>query len=179
MFLVWSTKPTERWGQLNCIRYSNVDFSYSESNQLAISGVSFQIDKGQTIAFVGGSGSGKSTIVKLLIGLFNPVEGAIFYNDLEHNEIDYNEIRQYLGLVSQDLQLFSGTIKENMLFANPDATDEMIIQALNSACRQKIIACAQDGVNSMLGESGLNLSGGERQSLCIARALVRDPSYAT
>src|SRR5690606_38240266 len=133
------------------------------------------VNTGETIAFVGPSGSGKSTLVKLLVGLYKPVEGAILFNKFASTEIRYNELRRQIGFVTQDTQLFAGTIKENLLFVKGDATDEEIINALNKASCTTLLARSEKGIDTLLGEAGLKLSGGEKQRISIARALLRNP----
>lgn len=127
------------------------------------------------MAFVGPSGSGKTTLVKLLVGLYNPSEGTVFYNGLPSNEINIEELRSQIGFVTQDTQLFSGTIKENLLFAQPNATDEQIMDVLQKASCQNLLARADNGVDTVIGEGGIKISGGEKQRLSIARALLRNP----
>jgi ATP-binding cassette subfamily B protein len=130
---------------------------------------------GNTIAFVGPSGSGKTTLVKLLVGLYQPNEGEVIYNDVAHHQIDKNELRHQLGFVTQESQLFSGTIKENLLFVKPEATDEEIMVALEKSACQGLVARAQNGLDTVIGEGGIKISGGEKQRLSIARALIRNP----
>lgn len=162
-------------GPLESLRFEEVVFRHKTAGYNAIDGISFSVEKGQTIAFVGPSGSGKSTLVKLLVGLYEPVEGAIYFNDASSATIRYNPLRRQIGFVTQDTQLYAGTIKQNMLFVNPAATDADIDEALNKASASALIARAQHGVNTVLGESGMKLSGGEKQRISIARALLRQP----
>ena len=124
---------------------------------------------------MGPSGSGKTTLVKLLVGLYQPKTGKISYNNVPGGDIDFDELRHQIGFVTQDTQLFSGTIKENLLFVNPDASDEQIREVLQKAACQNLLARAENGIDTMIGEGGLKLSGGERQRLSIARALLRHP----
>jgi ATP-binding cassette subfamily B protein len=130
---------------------------------------------GETIAFVGPSGSGKSTLVKLLVGLYQPVSGFIFFNDVPSLQVRYNELRRNIGFVTQDTQLFAGTIKDNLLFVKADATDHEIIEALNRASCSNLINRSGKGIDTVLGEGGMKLSGGEKQRISIARALLRNP----
>lgn len=162
-------------GELNSLQFENVVFRHKSANHNAIDGISFQVKAGETIAFVGPSGSGKSTLVKLLVGLYKPVSGAIYFNNELFSDIRYNQLRRQIGFVTQDTQLYAGTIKENLLFVKPDATDEEIVQALNHASTQNLLARSSHGINTMLGESGMKLSGGEKQRISIARALLRHP----
>ena len=141
----------------------------------AINDISFKVKTGETIAFVGPSGSGKTTLMKLLVGLYRPQEGRILYNGIDETSIDFEDLRNQIGFVTQDTQLFSGTIKENLLFVNPQASEEDLIDVLNKAACQNMLARAEKGLETMIGEGGLKLSGGEKQRLSIARALIRKP----
>jgi ATP-binding cassette subfamily B protein len=162
-------------GDLNYFEFKNVSFKHQTANNNALSDVSFRVNKGETIAFVGPSGSGKTTLVKLLVGLYQPAVGNIMYDGINAKEINLDELREKIGFVTQDTQLFSGTIRENMLFVNPKASDEDILSALNKASCQGLLARADNGINSMIGEGGVKVSGGEKQRLSIARAILRDP----
>ena len=162
-------------GDLNYFEFKNVSFKHQTANNNALSDVSFRVNKGETIAFVGPSGSGKTTLVKLLVGLYQPAVGNILYDGINAKEINLDELREKIGFVTQDTQLFSGTIRENMLFVNPKASDEDILIALNKASCQGLLARADNGINSMIGEGGVKVSGGEKQRLSIARAILRDP----
>jgi ATP-binding cassette subfamily B protein len=162
-------------GDLNYFEFKNVSFKHQTANNNALSDVSFRVNKGETIAFVGPSGSGKTTLVKLLVGLYQPAIGNILYDGIDAKEINLDELREKIGFVTQDTQLFSGTIRENMLFVNPQASDDDILSALNKASCQGLLARADNGINSMIGEGGVKVSGGEKQRLSIARAILRDP----
>lgn len=157
------------------LQFDHVKFQHQTAKRPALEDISFDVKRGETIAFVGPSGSGKTTLVKLLVGLYQPIEGAVFYNSVNGKEIDFDEIRHKIGFVTQDTQLFSGTIKENLLFVNPGATDEMINDVLMKAACYNLLARAENGIDTVIGEGGLKLSGGERQRLSIARALLRNP----
>ena len=162
-------------GAINHLRFSNISFKHQSANSYAVQDISFEAEAGETIAFVGPSGSGKTTLVKMLVGLYKPAEGAIFYNDKNANEIDLTELRQQLGFVTQDAQLFSGTIKDNLLFVKPSATDEEINDVLQKSACQNLLIRAENGLNTTIGEGGIKVSGGEKQRLSIARALLRKP----
>lgn len=162
-------------GELKNLRFDNVVFRHKTAGYNAIDGISFSIKTGETIAFVGPSGSGKSTLVKLLVGLYTPVEGNIFFNDISAAQIQYNPLRRQIGFVTQDTQLYAGSIKENLLFVNPSATDAELHEAVRKASATGLIAKASHGIDTLLGESGMKLSGGEKQRLSIARALLRKP----
>ncbi|MNY08469.1 putative multidrug export ATP-binding/permease protein [compost metagenome] len=137
--------------------------------------ISFDVKNGETIAFVGPSGSGKSTLVKLLVGLYRAQEGNIFYNEINGKEFDFDELRNQIGFVTQDTQLFAGTIRENLLFVNPDATEADIQMALKKSSCTGLLERAEKGIETVIGEGGLKLSGGEKQRIAIARALLRKP----
>ncbi|SKB40795.1 ATP-binding cassette, subfamily B [Parapedobacter luteus] len=168
------TNP-EKINAITSLRFDNVHFQHQSANRSALEGISFEVQRGETIAFVGPSGAGKTTLVKLLVGLYQPSNGHIFYNDFRGDRIDFDEFRHQIGLVTQDTQLFSGTIRENLLFVNPAATDEQIMDVMHKAAGQNILARADNGLDTVIGEGGLKLSGGERQRLSIARALLRRP----
>ncbi|GAB3506224.1 ABC transporter ATP-binding protein [Spirosoma knui] len=175
-------KPIERnpespveVGPIERLRFANVVFRHKGAGQNAIDGVSFEATLGDTIAFVGPSGSGKSTMVKLLVGLYRPVSGEIFYNQLSTKDIRFNPMRRQIGFVTQETHLFAGTIRENLLFVKPDATEADMLDALEKAACTQLMARSGKGLDTEIGEGGLKMSGGEKQRLSIARALVRRP----
>jgi len=162
-------------GDMNSIAFNRVVFRHRNSSINAIDNLSFKAEVGDTIAFVGPSGSGKSTLIKLLVGLYTPVEGDIAFDDVSIREIRYNRIRRQIGFVTQDTYLFSGTIRDNLLFAKPDATDEEMIAAMRDAAAHGLLEKNKQGLDTRIGEGGTKLSGGEKQRLSIARALLRKP----
>jgi ATP-binding cassette subfamily B protein len=162
-------------GPLQQLRFEQVVFRHRGAPYNSLDGVSFQAGTGDTIAFVGPSGSGKSTLVKLLAGLYVPVSGELFYNNTPGKEIWLNEARRQLGFVTQETNLFSGTIQENLQFVKPDATDEEILAAMHKASCTNLLARSSKGIYTQIGEGGLKMSGGEKQRLSIARALIRNP----
>lgn len=170
-------KPTNPilLNDIETLRFENVAFQHRSASYKALSNISFSVNRGETIAFVGPSGSGKSTLVKLLVGLYTPLEGNVIYNNISYNEIEIDELRAQLGFVTQDTQLFSGTIKENLLFVKPNATNEQINEALERASCNNLLARSENGLQTVIGEGGMKLSGGEKQRLSIARALLRKP----
>ena len=172
------TKPEKPvpLGNINSLRFENVSFQHLSSRTKALQEISFEAMKGETIAFVGPSGSGKTTLVKLLVGLYKPREGIIYYNNIEAEQIDFDELRTQIGFVTQDTQLFSGTIRENLLFVNPNATDEECLEVLEKSAAQSLMARADKGLDTLIGEGGVKVSGGEKQRLSIARALLRRPN---
>ncbi|RZK92190.1 MAG: ABC transporter ATP-binding protein [Pedobacter sp.] len=157
------------------LAFKAVSFKHLTANRNALENISFDTHNGQTIAFVGPSGSGKSTLVKLLVGLYPAKDGEILYNGNPSNDIDLDALREKIGFVTQDTQLFSGTIRENLLFVNPTATDEECYKVLKQAACQTLLARADKGLDSLIGEGGVKVSGGEKQRLSIARALLRQP----
>lgn len=160
---------------IESLSFDRVGFQHRTAKTKAIEDIRFSAQKGDTIAFVGPSGSGKTTLVKLLVGLYRPQEGKILYNDIDSEKIDIDELRTQIGFVTQDTQLFAGTIKENLLFVNPHATDEEIIGVLKKSACQNLLARSDNGINTVIGEGGMKISGGEKQRLSIARALLRHP----
>ena len=162
-------------GEINSLEFNDVSFKHKTASHKAIDNISFEAKLGETIAFVGPSGSGKSTLMKLLVGLYRPQEGKILYNKLDENEIHFDDLRNQIGFVTQDTNLFSGTIKENLLFVNPTASNELLTDVLAKASCTNLLARAENGLDTIIGEGGLKLSGGEKQRLSIARALLRKP----
>jgi len=172
------TKPLKpiNLGEIDSLRFEKVSFQHQSSRTKALLDISFEGMMGETIAFVGPSGSGKTTLVKLLVGLYKPHEGTIYYNNIAADQIDFDELRNQIGFVTQDTQLFSGTIRENLLFVNPIATDEECLEVLDKAAAQSLMIRADKGLDTLIGESGVKVSGGEKQRLSIARALLRRPN---
>lgn len=161
---------------IKTLEFENVSFKHLTAKGNAISDISFKTNLGKTIAFVGPSGAGKTTLVKLLVGLYRPQVGRILYNDIPESQVDLDFLRNQIGFVTQDTQLFSGTIKENLLFVNPNATDEEIYDVLKKAACDGLLARADKGIDTVIGEGGVKVSGGEKQRLSIARALLRKPT---
>ena len=157
------------------LEFDRVTFQHQSASSPAISDISFSAGRGQTIAFVGPSGAGKTTLVKLLVGLYPPGAGRILYNGIPSDEIDLDVLRERIGFVTQDTQLFSGTIRENLLFVNPKATDEECLSVLRRAACDSLLERAPKGLDTVIGEGGVKVSGGEKQRLSIARALLRRP----
>ena len=161
--------------KLRKLTFDQVSFKHLTANRNALNHISFETNTGETVAFVGPSGSGKTTLVKLLVGLYQPLEGDILYNNVLSKEIDLDQLREKVGFVTQDTQLFSGTIRENLKFVRPNATDEECMDVLQRAACQNLLARADKGLDSVIGEGGVKVSGGEKQRLSIARALLRRP----
>ncbi|TPG66413.1 ABC transporter ATP-binding protein [Hymenobacter nivis] len=162
--------------KIETLAFEDVRFKHLSADVPALDGISFGAKLGETIAFVGPSGSGKTTLVKLLVGLYPPLDGRIRYNGVSSDEVDLDALREQIGFVTQDTQLFAGTIRENLRFVAPNATDEECLRALHEAAADTLLARAPQGLDTVLGEGGVKVSGGEKQRLSIARALLRRPT---
>jgi ATP-binding cassette subfamily B protein len=160
---------------LRTLAFESVSFTHATAPNPALADVSFSVQRGHTVAFVGPSGAGKTTLVKLLVGLYRPGEGRILYNGVPNDRIDLDRFRERIGFVTQDAQLFSGTIRENLLFVYPDATDAQCVEVLRRAAATSLLDRADQGLDTVIGEGGMKISGGEKQRLSIARALLRSP----
>ncbi|MFN4973895.1 MAG: ABC transporter ATP-binding protein [Bacteroidota bacterium] len=171
-------KPTHpsKVGHIEHLSFSGISFKHQTAIYPALENVSFEVSRGETIAFVGPSGAGKSTLMKLLVGLYHTQQGNIRFNHINSEDIVFDELRSQIGFVTQDTQLFAGTIRENLLFVCPTASEEQLQEALQKASCGKLLARAEKGIDTMIGEGGLKLSGGEKQRLSIARALIRQPN---
>ena len=161
--------------ELTELAFENVSFSHQSVATPAVQTVSFEVRRGETVAFVGPSGAGKTTLVKLLVGLYRPSGGRILYDGQPHDRVDLERLREQIGFVTQDTQLFSGSIRENLLFVRPDATDAECLEVLERAACDGLLARADKGLDTLIGEGGVKVSGGEKQRLSIARALLRRP----
>lgn len=162
--------------QIETLAFDDVRFKHLSATAPALDGISFNTKLGETIAFVGPSGSGKTTLVKLLVGLYPPAAGRILYNGIPGPELDLDTLREQIGFVTQDTQLFAGTIRENLRFVAPHATDAECLRALHQAAADSLLARAPQGLDTVIGEGGVKVSGGEKQRLSIARALLRHPT---
>ena len=176
------SKPIERrpavpvkTGPVTRVRFDRVSFRHKGAADNALDEVSFEAALGDTVAFVGPSGSGKSTLVKLLVGLYTPMSGDVSYNGISTRELRYNEVRRQIGFVTQETNLFAGTLRENLRFVRPDATDEQIVAAMRQAACAYLLEKSPEGLDTPIGERGMKLSGGEKQRLSIARGLIREP----
>lgn len=169
-------KDAKHVGNIQELHFDNVSFKHKSAKHPAVENITFDIKQGETVAFVGPSGAGKTTLVKLLVGLYPPATGQVRYNNIDSSEIDLLDLRKQLGFVTQDAQLFSGTIRENLLFVKPSATDEELLDVLHRASCDKLLSRAVDGLSTTIGEGGIKVSGGEKQRLSIARAILRNPN---
>ena len=162
-------------GELTHLAFEGVSFTHQSAATAAVQGVSFEVRRGETVALVGPSGAGKTTLVKLLVGLYRPQSGRILYDGQPHDRVDLDALRERIGFVTQDTQLFSGSIRENLLFVRPDASDAECLEVLERAACDGLLARAENGLDTLIGEGGVKVSGGEKQRLSIARALLRRP----
>jgi ATP-binding cassette, subfamily B, bacterial len=160
---------------LETLEFRDVSFQHQTASTPALSEISFHVRRNETIAFVGPSGSGKTTLVKLLVGLYAPKSGHIFYNGTPEDQVAIDDLRERIGFVTQDAQLFSGSIRENLQFVRPDATDQQCLEVLHQASIDGLLKRADRGLDTVIGEGGVKVSGGEKQRLAIARALLRQP----
>ena len=160
---------------LDSITFKDLSFKYESGDIPSVQNINFTIKAGQTIAFVGPSGSGKTTLVKLILGLYEPTEGQLLLNNHDAKKIDFDKFRKKIGLVSQETQLFSGTIKENLAFVDPNASDAECLKVLKQASIISLTERNNEGLNTKIGEGGIKISGGEKQRLAIARVLLRRP----
>ena len=169
---------TNRQQRLNGIvgnmEFKNVSFSYEEDKEV-LHDVNFHVPAGSVVALVGSSGSGKSTIAGLAASFLTPQQGMVTIDGQDLSKIELNSFRQYLGVVLQDDFLFEGTIRENILFPRPDATEEDLQAAVNTAYVDEFTDRFEEGLDTLIGERGIKLSGGQRQRIAIARAVLADP----
>lgn len=156
------------------VKFDNASFRYEEGDNLVVSNLSFNINKGETIGIIGGTGSGKTTIVKLLERFFETSSGDIIYKGVNIKDYDLNNLRDEISLVSQKAILFKGTIRSNLLIAKKDATDDEMWNALKKACAYDFVKKYEDGLDHVVEEGGKNFSGGQKQRLSIARSLLKD-----
>ena len=160
---------------IESLRFSMVSYKHPGAREPALADVSFQAHAGESVAFVGPSGAGKSTLIKLLLGLYQLDSGRIFFNGIDSREVNYDMLRARVGFVPQSIELFAGTIRDNLRFVRREATDEECIESLRAAQLHGLLSRSRQGLDTRIGEGVLKLSGGERQRLAIARALLRRP----
>ncbi|HQU96995.1 MAG TPA: ABC transporter ATP-binding protein [Saprospiraceae bacterium] len=162
-------------GSIDSIDFNNVSYHYNSTPKNALNNITFNVMQGEKIAFVGPSGAGKSTLIKLLLGLYKPVSGDMHFSNIPIKRINMDDIRHQIGIVNQDTHLFAGTIRDNLLFVKPDATDDEIKSVLRKAAAHTLLDRAEKGIYTTIGEGGIKVSGGEKQRISIARALLRNP----
>jgi len=167
--------PENKEGDI--LELKDVTFNYFDSETPAIKDVSFKVKKGETTAIIGGTGSGKSTILNLIMRFFDPVRGEILLNGKNIKDISQEELRKHFSLVPQKTVLFTGTIRDNIKMGKEDATDEEIIEALKIAQAYDFVLKNKEGLDYIISQGGKNLSGGQKQRLSIARAIVRRPDF--
>lgn len=169
-------KEAQKFETTNSLAFQNVSMRYRGAEKLAIEGIDFEAGAGETVAIIGGTGSGKSTMINLIPRFYDVESGMVSVNAVDVRKIDQNELRDSIGYIPQKAVLFSGTIRSNMLYGNPNATDEEIWHALEIAQAKKFVADLPEGLESTVEQGGGNFSGGQRQRLCIARALIKHAS---
>jgi ATP-binding cassette subfamily B protein len=160
---------------IESLKFSEVTYRHPGVREPALANVSFEAHAGESVAFVGPSGAGKSTLIKLLLGLYQPDAGRILFNGIDSRKVNYDKLRGRVGFVPQAIELFAGTIRDNLRFVRRDATDAECIHSLQAAQLHGLLERSRQGLDTRIGEGGLKLSGGERQRLAIARALLREP----
>src|SRR3989449_50914 len=165
----------ESFSGIRSLAFADVSFKHQSATANALQDISFATGRGETIAFVGPSGSGKSTLVKLLVGLYTPQTGKILYNNVPSTDVDLDRLRERVGFVPQGTQLFWGRIRRERRFVNPGASDAECMEVLRKAACDSLLARAHQGLDTIIGEGGVKVSGGEKQRLSIARALLRRP----
>ena len=157
------------------VEFRHVRFHYEPEREI-LRDVSFRLNKGRCIAIVGPSGSGKSTLINLIPRLYDVIDGEVLFDGVDVRKLDLAFLRRNIGIVSQETYLFNGTIRENLLYAKPDATEEELIEACRNANIYDFIASQETGLDTVVGNRGLKLSGGEKQRISIARILLKDPA---
>ena len=157
------------------VSFENVSFRYEEDLENVLSGVNLQVEKGEYIALVGSSGAGKTTLCSLIPRFYEATEGSIKIDDMDIRDISLKSLRQNIGVVQQDVYLFVGSVKDNIRYGKPNATDEEIIEAAKNANAHDFIMELPDGYDTYIGQRGVKLSGGEKQRLSIARVFLKNP----
>jgi ATP-binding cassette subfamily B protein len=166
-------KPGKVKGQ---VEFKNVSFTYKGEKQPSLLGIDFSVEPGQTIGIIGATGSGKTTLINMIPRFYDVDEGAVLIDGEDVRNYDLIELRRNIGLVLQTSLLFSSTIRENIAFGNPDASEEEIVKAAEAALAHEFIIKLPEGYDTVVGERGITLSGGQRQRVAIARALLVNPS---
>jgi subfamily B ATP-binding cassette protein MsbA len=169
------TETAENGKLQGSVRFENVNFEYDEE-QLVLRDFNLNVDAGEVISLVGHSGGGKTTVVNLLLRFYRPKSGRVLVDGIPIEQIPLRTLRRQIGVVQQDTFLFSGNLRNNIAYANPEATDEQIIEAARAAYAHDFIMQLPNGYDTEVGERGVTLSGGQRQRIAIARAFLRNPS---
>lgn len=170
-----STKEYKTGTYQGKLEFKDVTFQFAGAETPTLKDLSFEVEPGQTLAIIGGTGSGKSTIINLIPRFYDVTSGQILLDNIDLRDYEPKQLRSHIALASQSVELFGGTIKENLLYANPNATDEDIEWATKIACADDFIKAKPDGYNYMIQKGAGNLSGGQKQRLNIARALLKKP----
>jgi ATP-binding cassette subfamily C protein LapB len=157
------------------VTITNVSLTYPDQKEAVIKQLNLKVAAGEKIAIVGKIGSGKTSLLRLIAGLYDPSEGSVKIDNSDITHLHPDDLRKHIGVVMQTPMLFSGTLKENLLMGNPDATDDEVVEAAKIANVDEIASNLPDGYETVLAEGGRQLSGGQRQAICIARAFVGDP----
>jgi ABC-type multidrug transport system fused ATPase/permease subunit len=159
------------------VSFNSVSFTYPQRSDIeVINDISFSSSANQTIALVGASGSGKSTIASLILQFYPIMKGQILFDGIAGDQIDTEYLRQHMAIVPQEVILFAGTIRDNILFGNPDANEQQILDAAQKANAWEFISSFPDGLNTQVGDRGIQLSGGQKQRIAIARAIIKNPT---
>ncbi len=162
-------------GLKEAIHFKDISFSYPDHAEVVLSDINLYLPRGTTLALVGGTGAGKTTLADLLPRFYDPTRGSILIDGRDLREFDLKTLRQSMGIVSQHTFLFNDTVRNNIAYARPDATEEEIMEAANRANAYEFIVDLPEGFNTVIGDRGDRLSGGERQRIAIARALLQNP----
>lgn len=167
----------EELDSLGSIEFKNVCFSFPDGDENVLDNISFKINKSETLAIIGGTGSGKTALISLMLRLYDITGGDIYVGGKNIKDISVNFLRDLIGYVPQKAMLFSGTIRENLCYGNKNATKQQIDEALKVAQAYDFVYSQKDGIDSEVSQGGTNFSGGQKQRLCIARAIVKNPDY--
>jgi ATP-binding cassette subfamily B protein len=173
--VVPSTDPVTETAEQGTLRFDDVTFTYPGADAPVLRGVTFEAHPGQTLAIIGSTGAGKSTLINLVPRLFDATSGSVSVSGVDVRQLDAEVLWSKLGLVPQRAFLFTGTIADNLRYGKPDATDDEIWEALRIAQARDFVEAMPDGLNSAVAQGGTNFSGGQRQRLAIARAVIRRP----
>lgn len=163
--------------ELGKLQFKNVTFTYPDGDEPVLENISFEVNKGETLAIIGGTGSGKTALISLILRLYDVTNGEILVGSQNIKDLSINLLRDMIGYVPQKAMLFSGTIRENLCYGKANATDEEIKRALEISQSSEFVNSLKDGLEEEVSQGGINFSGGQKQRLCIARAIIKDPAY--